>query len=183
MARRTLDSNPTDTLRRTLRKDDKWARYVSVYRTAYRPEFDGYIDEIQTLHRTRSTRVLGAQSAPSGKKIADAAMRDQSTRSRCVEISMEVVRQRNHLAIVMNTVQSYILTEYGRLLYELGFTAVKTKEEAVLSLFGAGTRKIQELDTITEIANMVINDVDQASWAIKSTVTALEVATAREKSY
>lgn len=178
-----MSTNPTDTLRRTLRKDDKWARYVAVYRTSYRPEFDKFIDEIQTLHRTRSTRILGAQSAPSGKKIADAAMRDQSTRSRCVEICMEVVRQRNHLAIVMNTVQSYILTEYGKLLYDLGFRSNKAKEEAVLSLFGAGRRKTEELDTIVEIANMVINDVDQASWAIKSTVAALEVATAREKSY
>lgn len=176
-------SNPVRALRLAIKKDDKWARFQAVYKTAYRPEFDKYIDEIQQLHRTRSIRVLGAQAAPSGKKVADAAMRDQSTRSRCVEICMDVTRSRNHLAITMNTVQSYLGAEYSQLLSDNGVRAVTEKRSIVESLFGAAQRRLQELDSITEIADMVIKDVDQASFSIKHTVEALTVATQREKSY
>lgn len=176
-------SNPVRALRLALKKDDKWERFQAVYKAAYRPEFDTYIDEIQRLHKTRSIRVLGAQAAPSGKKVAMAAMGDQATRSRCVEICMEVTRSRNHLAITMNTVQSYLGAEYGQLLGTHGVRAITEKRSIITSLFGAAQRKLEELDTITEIADMVIKDCDQASFTLKHTVEALTVATQREKSY
>jgi hypothetical protein len=175
-------STAVNALRRALRKDDKWARFMAIRKAAYAPEFEKYIEEIQRMHKTRSIRVLGATAAPTGKKIADAAMRDQSVRSRCVEICMEITRNRNQLAIAMNTVSTYVNAEYGSLLADNGVRAVTERRSIVESLFGPAQRTLDELDTITEIADLVIKDVDQASWSIKSTVTALEVATARERS-
>lgn len=174
-------STPVGALRKALKSDARWSRFYQVYTHAYRPEFDTYIEEIQRLHSVRSTRVLGATAAPTGLKIADAAMRDQSSRSRCVEICMIIARERNHLAITMNTVQSYIEVEYNSLLQECGIKTISEKRNIIVSLFGAAQRKLDRLDTIPEIANMVIDDVDKASWTLKTLVASLEIATARER--
>lgn len=175
--------SPVVILKRALKKDEKWLRFLDSMKTAIQPEFQGFIDEIMLLHKTRSIRVLGVDAAPSGKKIANAAMRDQSARSRCVEIAMTVTRSRNYLAIVMNTVENHINAEYGALLGRAGVRAMGERRAIVESLFGGAQRKLQEIDSIIEIADMVIKDCDQASFTLKHTVSALEVATAREKSY
>lgn len=175
------DRTPAQSFRLMLKKDTKWARFKAVYDTTYKPEFDEYIDEIQLLHKTRSIRVLGIKSAPSGKTLADASMKDQAARSRCVEICINVVRSRNYLAITMNTVSSYMNAEYGSFMATLGVRTISDRRELVESMFGPAQRMIDKLDTITEIADLVIKDVDMSSWALKTTVTALEIATARER--
>jgi hypothetical protein len=94
---------------------------------------------------------------------------------------MEITRNRNQLAIAMNTVSTYVNAEYGSLLADNGVRAVTERRSIVESLFGPAQRTLDELDTITEIADLVIKDIDQASFSVKHTITALEVATARER--
>ena len=177
----TIERTPASSFRIKLKKDTKWIRFKTVFASAYKPEFDTYIDEIQALHKTRSIRVLGIQSAPSGKTLADASMKDQAVRSRCVELCMNVVRNRNYLAITMNTVSSYLNAEYSQFMTGLGVRTISDRRELVESLFGGAQRMLDRLDTITEIADMVIKDTDQAAWSLKTSVTALEIATARER--
>lgn len=172
---------PASRFRVMLKKDPKWLRFKAVYDSAYKPEFDTYIDEIQLLHKTRSVRSLGVQSAPSGKTLADASMKDQSARSRCVELCINVVRSRNYLAITMNTVSSYLNAEHAEFMATLGVRTISDRRELVESMFGSAQRMLDKMDTITEIADLVIKDIDQGAWALKSTVSALEIATARER--
>ena len=94
---------------------------------------------------------------------------------------MDVIRARNHLVIVVNTVNDYVLAHYSTLLGSCGIRAVTEKRSLVSSLFGSAHRNIDRMDTIVQLAEMVIKDCDQAAWALKSTVTALEIATARER--
>lgn len=173
-------SDATTVLRRALKTDTRWKRFKGVIDQAYLPEFDQFIDEIENLHKTRGVRVLGAQAVPSGKRVADAAMRDQSVRSRCVEIVMQVTRRRNYLAIQMDVIRSYLTAQYMQLLGESGARTITEKKEIVSSMFSRADTILHRLDTITEIADLVIKDTDQAAWALSKTVTALEVATKRE---
>ncbi len=174
-------SDATTAIRKALKRDQRWARFRSVVDQAYLPEFDEFINEIERLHKTRGVRVLGAQAMPSGKRIADAAMRDQSARSRCVEIVMQVTRSRNYLAIQMDVIRSYITAQYMQLLAESGARTITEKKEVVTSMFSKSDTVLHRLDTITEIADLVIKDIDQAAWAIARTTTALEIATRRER--
>lgn len=174
-------SNPVAELRKAVKTDDTWQKFRSICNSAYDPSFDSYIEEIQRLHKTRSVRVLGVTAAPTGRKIADAAMKDQSVRSRCTEICMEITASRNRLAIAMNTMSSYLFAEYGSLLGQCGVRAITEKRGVIEAMFGRAQRILDKLDTITEIADLAIKDIDQAAWSLKSTVTALEIATAREK--
>lgn len=175
-------STPISALRKAVKNDDNWQKFRSICNSAYDSNFDTYIEEIQRLHKTRSVRVLGVTATPTGRKIADAAMRDQSVRSRCTEICMEVAANRNRLAIAMNTMSSYLFAEYGSLLGECGVRAITERRGVIDSMFGRAQRILDNLDTITEIADLAIKDIDQASFSLKHTVTALEIATARERS-
>jgi hypothetical protein len=173
-------SDASTALRNALKKDARWKRFRAIVDQAYLPEFDAHIDEIERLHKTRGVRVLGAQAMPSGKRVADAAMRDQGVRSRCVEIVMQVTRSRNYLAIQMDVVRSYVMAQYMQLLGESGARTITEKKEHVTSMFSKADTTLHRLDTITEIADLVIKDCDQAAWALSKTVSALEVATKRE---
>ena len=175
--------SPVRRLRILLKKDDIWLRYSSIQKSAYLPEFDAFVQEIKDLHKTRTIRVLGVQAAPSGKKIADASMKDQAVRSRCVEICMDIASKRNSLAIAMDTVKSHVSAEYQTVLVDMGVRTIADRNAAIDSLFGPAHRILMRLDTITQIADLVIHDVDQAGFALKHTVTALEVATKREFTY
>lgn len=173
-------SDATTSIRKALAKDARWKRFRNIIEQAYLPEFDSFTDEIEKLHKTRAVRVLGAQAVPSGKRVADAAMRDQAVRSRCVEITMQVTRQRNYLAIQMDVIRSYLMAQYMQLLGEYGVRTITEKREIISSMFSKADTCLHRLDTITEIADLVIKDCDQAAWALSKTVTALEVATKRE---
>jgi hypothetical protein len=174
-------STTLNKLRVKVKTDPLWQRFSDIIDQSYKPGYELLIDEVSTLHKTRSVRVLGAVARPTGKKLADAAMRDQSARSRCVEICMEITRNRNYLATSMTTLSSHINAKYGSFLADQGVRAITERKAIIESLFGKAQRKLEELDTIVEIAQLVIDDVDKAAWAISRTVASLEIAMARER--
>lgn len=165
-------------LKAALRKDALWLRFTAIIKSASPPEFIGYPEELMQLHRTRGVRVLGLRAMPTGKKIADAALRDQAVRSRCVEISMSVIHQRNFLVSSIETISAYLIANF-----DLSSIArsVTDRKAVVSSLVSDAQKKIDDMNSTIELANLVINDVDKASWALKSTVEALSIATARER--
>ena len=180
---KAVDVNPVITFRRQIKENLKWKRFQAVLETSWNPLFDKFIDEIQASHRNRTVRHLGAQAMPTGKKVADASMKDQAVRSRCVEIVMEVVRRRNFLAISMNTIETEIMSTYNSELIGLGARSINDKKNLVHSLLGPAQKKLDALDTIREVADLVIDDCDHASFALKHCVDALVVATKREFSH
>ena len=177
------DLNPVIVFRRQIKENLKWKRFQAVLEASWAPQFDKFIEEAQALHRNRTVRHLGAQAHPTGKKVADASMKDQAVRSRCVEIVMEIVRRRNFLAISMNTIETEILSTYNSELIDLGARSINDKKNLVHSLLGPAQKKLDALDTVREVCDLVIDDCDKASFALKHTVEALTVATKRETSY
>ena len=175
--------NPVIQFRKTIRENLKWKRFQAVVDATWDPRFDGYIAEIQDLHRNRTIRHIGAQAHPTGKKLASAGMKDQAARSRAVEIAMEVVTKRNLLAISMNTMNDTIMSTFNEELKSLGARSINDKKNLVHSLFGPAQKLIDDLDTIREVADLMIEDVDKGSYSIKHAVDSLMVATKREASY
>lgn len=167
-------------LRIQLKRDKRWQQFRSALASAYLPEFDGYIEEMQALHKTRGIRVLGAQALPTGKKVANAAMQDQSVRSRCVEIAVNVTRQRNYLAAIRDATRGYLIVKYGATLQQHGARTITDRREIIGERLDKADQIIGRLDSITEICDMLIKDLDQGNWALSRVVDALQVATKRE---
>lgn len=168
-------------LKRRLKQDETWQKYRRIVQHSWDESFDTFLDEIQKMHKGRAIRILGLDSShPSGKKLAKAAMVDQAYRSRCVEIVMTITRNKNNLKYAIDTIKKHIEANYRSDLINLGIRGVTDRKQAVASLLAIATRKLSDMDTIIEIADMVIRDIDQATWSIKHAVDSLQIATKRQ---
>lgn len=148
---------------------------------AYLPEYDNYITEIQNLHKARQTRLLNSMSSITGKRLGEASMRDQSVRSRCVEICMQLVSVRRLLAQGIDSVRNYILSEYNEEMVDLGFSTVASRNQVVENYLSKHYGRLSGIDTIVEIADLVIKDCDQAGFSLKRATDALAIAMTRER--
>jgi hypothetical protein len=122
--------------------------------------------------------MLTAKDGP--KRISDAGLQDQSFRSRCVEICVTVTRNRNNLATAYETLVLYLESEYGAFLRRNGVTAKVDQRAMYKRLMKEAVEKLDQLDTIVELADKIIEDIDKASFTLNRSLSALEIATKRE---
>ena len=173
------DTSALGRLKRALKRDKVWHRFVEISKGAYRPEFSGFVVEMQKLHKTRTVRQL-ATAMPTGKRIGEAAMVDQSVRSRCTEICMDIMASSSYLSMSIDNMRRYILANYDEILVDAGATRITEKRTIVDGLFNTANSRLQQLYDILDVADLVIKDIDQAGWALARTTTALEIAVKRE---
>jgi hypothetical protein len=142
------------------------------------PQFETWLEEVIKLHKARGVRLLSSKSG--ARKLSEAGLQDQSYRSRCIEIILLITRNRNYLASVLFGIQRYIESEYQSQLSKMGIRT-KTGQRALINLL---TQRAQEsvdhLDSLLEMVNLVVEDLDKASWAVKNALAALEITTKRE---
>ena len=171
---------PSQVVRERLRESTVYTRFRKITATALERSatFDGYLSEIHGLHTSRGVRTITRATA--AKKLADASIQDQSCRSRIVEIAMTVAETRNWLAEAVDNFENYLKTNYSRTLSKVGCTTI-AQRDAMAEHFTTDARRIlSKIDSITEIGDMVIADIDKAAWAIRSCIDAVTVATKRE---
>lgn len=171
-------SKALEAIRKKLRKDSTWKSFRSIRDNAWKPEFENFGDEILRLHKTREIRLLKRGNRAS--KLSDAALQDQATRSRCVEIAAIITLNRNYLERAINNALKHLETHYGSYLFSKG-CKTKMEQKAVYEVCMADAKsKMEQMDTIIEVADRVIDDIDKGSFAIKHSLDALQIATKRE---
>jgi hypothetical protein len=173
-------SNIVSRFRLHIKKDPKWIKLRNMVKTAYNPKFDLYLEEMKALHKSRSSRLLSSDGTPTGKKVANAASKDMAVRSRCVEMCIEIAQIRNWLAIYMNTFQRYVEAEHTEWFKNNRVTTITAQRNIVQVLLGNAQQQLDKLDTVTEIADMIIKDCDQSGYGTKAVLDALAIATRRE---
>lgn len=166
-------------IKRSLKRDKAWHRFVEISKGAFRPEFAGFVEEMQKLHKTRLVRQL-ATALPTGKNLAEAGLKDQAVRSRCTEICMDVMANANYLSLAIANMRRHILFQYDDVLVDSGVTRVNEKKATVDNLFNTAQGRLQALNDILDVADLVIRDIDQAGYALKNSTAALELAVRRE---
>lgn len=172
---------PRTRLRKLLEKDDTWGRYLNVVKSSWPKEFDGYEQEIMDIHKARPLRLLGATNGrPNGKKLVEATLADQSYRSRAVEITMQVYRVQAHLQMVRTLTRKHVEANYSQEMVGWGVRGVRERETLVASLFQRADSLLTKYQTILDLADYVIADVDAGGFALQKAVKALEQATKRE---
>lgn len=135
--------------------------------------------EIQTLHTTRSMRTLKLTDADFHNSIIEASLHDQAIRSRLTEISLQTYRAEKSLIQTMAALKDYLVVNYSDAL-----AVLKTKEErlrvidVILSDFA---KYAEHAAMIQNMATLIVKDIDQASWSIKSTIEVLKMWSLKEK--
>lgn len=172
---------PRKRLLTKLAEDRYWIRYRGIVSSCVTPEFDKYLEEVQAMHKSRPVRTIGLSSVPSGKKLVRAALVDQAYRSRCVELVINVIRNRNVLEQAISIIKKHVEGEYSDYLKQIGLRGITERKSLINSLVLNATRQLAEMDTIVQICDLVITDIDKSSYALKHAVDSLQIAMKRER--
>lgn len=176
--------SPRKYLLNILADDIKWKRFKNIVTNAIEPEFDNYIEELRSIHRARPLRGIGlSPNAPTGKKLSKAAMTDQSYRSRCVELVINVILHRDVLQEAINIIKKHIEGTYSDDMKKMGLRGITERRTLVNSLVAHASKILADMNTIITISDLITEDIDKASYATQHSVKALETAMKREKSF
>lgn len=167
-------------LRKLLSKDKAWKRFLNIVDLTNVENMNDYIKDLETMHKTRLLRSVGLDNkVPTGKLLSKAAMQDQSYRSRCVEIVFQLLVRKNNLQRATTAIQKHILANYEEELKSMG-SSVRNRQALVSLAVDSSSAKLQDMDSVIQMADLIIADIDKGSFAIKHAVDSLQVATRRE---
>ena len=160
-----------------LLEDDKVAGFKKAYDCG---EFDlnteKFIKEIQNMHITRKVRNLSSDDIMRNiTSLVDALIQNQGVRSRIVEIKMMCTRTSTNLKFKIESLTNYIQVKYSKELKSLSGTQAERKS-FVQETFNFATPILTKLQVLQDFCEVVINDIDQASWCLKSIIDCVKIA-------
>lgn len=137
---------------------------------------DKYIAEIEGLHATRMTRHLVPKKLLAASKvmITEVSLQSSAFRSRIVEIRMVCFKAKRLLDKHLKAATNYLTSKYAPLL-RVEFSTISAKDKAVSYVLEDFYQLREDLQTVIEIADMVITDIDQSGWRVRDTIAALEI--------
>ncbi len=165
----------------TMRKDPKYKRLKETFSTheTFRLPLDDLMLELTGLHRSRKVRILNPTDPEFVAKVVESVLNDQAIRSRTTEILIRCVRAHALLSHSVEGLKYHLLTTYADSL-----KTYRTKDERaqiVNSTLRTFEKFLSDVLTLKESAQLVVNDIDKASWSLKSVLSALELHMAPER--
>lgn len=162
--------------------DESWARYERILdRAVSTTAQPTAIQEIERLHGSRSSRRLTIKNSVGASDLIKANLEDISYRSRLVEILVTTGKDHRKLEAALNAMNGHIMSNYLDDLVEFAGKVKTDRQTFVDSVLRAGWDVMSKLDKITEIAQLVIEDIDKTQWSMKNLVTLMELASKREE--
>lgn len=133
------------------------------------------VNEIKSLHITRSVRTLTPEDViKDSNRVITALINNQVTRSRIVEIKMSVSNLDIRIKSKVENLEKYLLTQYATELQKMKLTQAERKNY-IQSLFDFTNVVTSNIEVVQKFADLVIDDIDQASWALKSIIDCLKI--------
>lgn len=139
-------------------------------------EFDNLVKEMESMHAARKSRVLYLKE-PKIKKLIEAGTQGSAFRSRYVEIMLSVMKAQRTLEAAVKRIESHIMVAYKD---QMGFKSQGDRKTLVMALLQKHHYKLADYNRIIEMAQASIADLDQAAWALKHTLDAMQILYQRE---
>lgn len=139
-----------------------------------------FIAELDRMHATRKVRLLKTKDVihNAQTKIVSALVQNQAYRSRCVEIKMICFRTQQNLEQHYGSLFDYLKVQYKS---DLGvYRTVSERDSAISTLLGDSTYITNQLDVVVQICDLIIADIDQATWSLKNMTDVLKIAVTPE---
>jgi len=156
----------------------KFTRISSVVRSAVNTETTE--KEVNFLHASRKSRGL-TSAKMSASILMDAIMTDMSARSRLIEIKTLVHRNQELISSALSAIKKHVMVRYQDELREAGST--KADRDAALDrIFQSATSLKSEMSSLEEQIDMVVRDIDQASFSLRNTTELLKMILDRKDS-
>lgn len=145
-------------------------------RGAFSLDIEALRHEIDNMHVGRLVRRLKTLEVIQQfqLKFVEAALQNQAYRSRIVEIKLKCYKTSALLGYLLEELRKRLNAEYREKLS--AYRTVRERESAIESVLARGLRKMAELDGLIEYGDLVIADIDQASWMLKSVQAAMAMS-------
>lgn len=163
-----------------LKKDSRYKRLKETFNSIpiFRMPVDQYIKEVESIHKLREIRRLNTSDPSFIDKVIKANVSDQGHRSRLTEIQMGCIK---YISTLQNAIDS--LRQHLLLTYSTELRSLKTKEErlgVVNIALRTFIRAIENVMQLKELSQLVVFDIDKASWSLRLTVDAIKSTTKPE---
>lgn len=143
-------------------------------------DISGFIDELDRMHKTRTIRLISKKDVlhNAQNKLIDASIQNQAYRSRCVEIKMICYRAESNIVQHKDLLINYLKATYKK---ALSVYRTNSERDNVIGLvLNDSLYMIQQLQLVQELSDMIIDDIDKASWSLKTLIEVLKIATKPE---
>lgn len=168
-------------LDKKLNKDPKYQKFrLLVDKNKFSIDSTEITKELKTLHVTRIVRSLDPKNLINDNQsnLINASIQNQAIRSRVVEIKMECYTKYNLLDNYVSKLKDYLISQYNDDFKEL--KTIKEKQGYLSNFFSGETTMLNEINTVIEICDILIEDLDKSAWSIKALVELLDLTVKRE---
>ncbi len=170
----------TDRVLKLIKGDSKFKRLSKAFADSpiYNIPRERMLDEIKEIHELRESRRLNRRDPDFVDKLVEANIRDMASRSRLTAIIATCAETSDKLTLACKSLKQHMLLTYPEHLRQY-----RTKEERILILDMAMRKYLNYVDqvnSIKEIAILVVNDIDKAAWSLKLIVETLKITSGRE---
>lgn len=167
-------------VRKVIRRDAQFKKVNKFFeRLSDEISVVGLYEEIQRLHKMRSSRSLERTNKGFLDKIVEANLQDQSYRSRLAEIQMDCVRSVSKYQPVVEDLVLYLHAEYLETLKGF-FSSKADRLEFLQSMCKEHAKFLRNIESVEEAAKIVIQDIDKAGYMYKNLIDAVKIVHERK---
>lgn len=142
---------------------------------------DKYIEEVKNIHITRGIRTMNSEDIFNHlNKVIDAVLQNQACRSRVVEIKMMCTMMQTKINTRKESLTNYILVKYREAL-KANYKTQADRKAYIDELFSYTITNSLKIQTLQNFCDLIIQDIDNASWALKSVIDCLKMSDAVNK--
>lgn len=158
-----------------IRGDSRYQRLLKNFQElpVYQLEVSKLSEEINRIHKVRSSRYLDQNKPEIIRDIVGAGLNDSAQRSRLCEIEMQCAQCADSLEDATKALTEYLIIAYGQ-----AMGSVRTKDER-LQLMRIALKPflsfIKEVNLVRDLAKIVISDIDKTYWYLQLTLNSYEI--------
>ncbi len=164
-------------LEKLLRKDSEYKTFkLIVEKCGLLADFDNLTKEMETMHKSRKSRLLIAKS-PSIDKLIKASTQANAYRSRIVEIMVNVQKAQRTLSSAIERMDAHIATKYK---IHLTGKTISDKKLEIKNTLAEAYSKLSDFDRIVDMCKELVGDIESFGWTARLIMQGLDLIYTRE---
>jgi hypothetical protein len=166
-----------------IRRDRRVRRLRGMIKSGtYNVNIAGFIKELESSHTAKLTRRLSVEDVLTKfqTRFLRAVLQNQANRSRFVEIKVRCFVTKERLDRHLTKLRQHLMSRYSGALRNSAGTQ-EERRSIVNNELAEAMELQQSIKTVMDIADLIINDVDQAGWDMKRIIDAMTLIQERGK--
>ena len=177
-----MEETTVSSVRTIIKRDPDFRKLVNLFSKSGRFTVDikSLSTEIGTIQKVRLANKVDTSNDAMLKQVIDNSARDQSFRSRLAEITFQAFRSQYMLTKSYDRVRRKVTLGHKDQIYKVLKTQGE-RQQLLDDIFGPVVAYINDMKHLSEMANIIIVDIDKSAWGLKLIVEALNIHAHKER--